>query len=84
MGRKKSDKPKLSWRMQQFIKNPYASYLRARRISLEPGLSEDFMREYADHLDWRRLSEVQQMSEEFIEEFKDKVILNGRHCLVHR
>ena len=73
MGRKKSDKPKLSWRMQQFIKNPRGSRIRTRRICREEKLSEDFMRQYADYLNWYDLSQHQQMSEEFCKEFLTRV-----------
>lgn len=73
MGRKKSNKPKLSWRMQQFMKNPWASPLRAERISRSEKLSEDFMRKYEKHLYWEELCKYQDMSEKFIEEFINKI-----------
>ena len=73
MGRKKSDKPKLSWRMKQFIKNPSASYRRAEHICLKETLTEDFMRKYSGYLNWKLLSQNQKMSEDFCLEFYDKI-----------
>lgn len=77
MARKKSDKPKLSWRLQQFIKNPRASYTRTRHICEKEKLTEEFMDKYADMLDWYLLSRYQDMSEEFIENHRDKIKWNS-------
>lgn len=73
MARKKGETYGMSWRMKQFVKNPWASRLRTRRICLEEKLTEDFMRKYASFLDWYALSQTQEMSEEFIEEMKERV-----------
>lgn len=73
MGRKKSNKPKLSWRMQQFIKNPAASRRRARHISEQEKLSEEFMDKYNGYLFWEELCKNQEMSEEFIEKHISRI-----------
>lgn len=73
MGRKKSNKPKLSWRIKQFIKNPAASRRRARHISEQEVLSEEFMDKYSNYLFWDDLCKHQQMSEDFIENHLNKI-----------
>lgn len=67
MGRKKLNKPKLPWKMQQFIKAPWASTLRAERICKDFELSEEFMDKYDRYLNWNKICFYQKMSEEFIE-----------------
>lgn len=77
MARKKSDKPKLSWRLQQFIKNPRASHTRIRHICEQEKLTEEFMDEYSKYLDWYLLSRYQDMSEKFIEKHLNEVKWNS-------
>lgn len=73
MKREKNDKPKLSWRMQQFIKTPWKSRLRAQRISAQEILSEEFMDKYNGYLFWEDLCQHQEMSEKFIEDHINRI-----------
>ena len=42
-------------------------------ISVQSGISEEFMREYSRKIDWIDISAFQKLSEDFMREFKDYV-----------
>ena len=74
MARPKSNKPKLSWRMRQFVKDPDSfSKKRIDNMCTEDVLDEQFIRKYADYLNWRIISSTQDFSNEMVQDFYDRI-----------
>lgn len=74
MARPKSNKPKLSWRMRQFIKDPDSfSTKRITNMCAFDKLDDDFIRKYWMYLDWDVVSADQYLSHAILQEFADKV-----------
>jgi hypothetical protein len=65
---------KLSVRATQYDK--LMQYVDWNKVSRQPDLTEDFIREFQDHLDWEVISAQNTLSEDFIREMKDKVDWN--------
>ena len=45
-----------------------------RKVSLKPGLSEDYIREFQDKVNWNEISYYQVLSENFMREFQDRLM----------
>ena len=70
MARPKSNKPKLSWRMRQFIKDPQSfTQRRIDNMCNEDVLDEEFIRKYHRFLNWKVISATQHFSKKLIEDF---------------